>query len=115
MDKIKYDLNRNQRSKTRDSLIGYINSISISNMDSIRTQIGMISMITAQTDEISRNSEVNVFNNFRINKVIHVFSKINIKIKKRDKRFFKFYLRFKIITQAFDTISIIFKRKCQLF
>jgi hypothetical protein len=51
MDKVKYDLNRNQRSKTRDSLIGYINSISISNMDSIRTQIGMISMITAQTDE----------------------------------------------------------------
>jgi len=66
MDKVKYDLNRNQRSKTRDSLIGYINSISISNMDSIRTQIGMISMITAQTDEISRNSEVNVFSNFRI-------------------------------------------------
>ena len=66
MDKVKYDLNRNQRSKTRDSLVGYINSISISNMDSIRTQIGMISMITAQTDEISRNSEVNVFNNFRI-------------------------------------------------
>ena len=66
MDKVKYDLNRNQRSKTRDSLISYINSISISNMDSIRTQIGMISMITAQTDEISRNSKVNVFNNFRI-------------------------------------------------
>jgi hypothetical protein len=58
MDKVKYDLNRNQRSNTRDSLVGYINSISISNMDSIRTQIGMISMITAQTDEISRNSEV---------------------------------------------------------
>jgi hypothetical protein len=30
-------------------------------MDSIRTQIGMLSMISSQTDEISRNTEVTFF------------------------------------------------------
>ena len=59
MDKIQYELNRNKRSKTRDALIVFINNISISDMDSVRTQIGMLSMITSQTDEITRKSEVN--------------------------------------------------------
>ena len=36
-----------------------MNKLSVSDMDSIRTQAGMLSMMTSQTDEISRNSGVN--------------------------------------------------------
>jgi hypothetical protein len=53
-----YEANRNLRSQARDSLIAFINMISISGMDSLRTQAGMLSMLTSQTDEITRNSEV---------------------------------------------------------
>ena len=53
-----YELSRNKRSQTRDSLSQYINNISISNMDSVRTHIGMLSMLTSQTDELSRKSAV---------------------------------------------------------
>lgn len=56
-----YETNRNERSKTRDALIKYVNNISISDMDSVRTQAGMLSMISRQTDEITRNSEVILF------------------------------------------------------
>ena len=61
-----YELNRNQRSKARDALILFVNNLSISDMDSMRTQAGMLSMLTFQTDEITRNSEVKIdsyFNN----------------------------------------------------
>ena len=51
-------MNRNQRSQTKDALAVYANNFSISDMDSIRTQLGMLSMITSQTDEISRETEV---------------------------------------------------------
>ena len=53
-----YEINRNLRSKARDALIIYVNNISISNMDSLRTQSGMLSTLTSQTDEISRKSGV---------------------------------------------------------
>ena len=53
-----YESNRNLRSQARDSLILYVNMISISDMDSLRTQAGMLSMLTSQTDEITRSSEV---------------------------------------------------------
>ena len=53
-----YEKNRNPRSLARDSLISFVNTISISDMDSLRTQAGMLSMLTSQTDEITRNSEV---------------------------------------------------------
>ena len=36
----------------------FINDISISDMDSVRTQIGMLSMLSSQTDEISRETGV---------------------------------------------------------
>jgi hypothetical protein len=39
-------------------LIKYINNISISDMDSVRTQSGMLTMITSQTDEITRDIQV---------------------------------------------------------
>ena len=58
MTTILYESNRNLRSQTRDSLSLYINNISISTMDSVRAQLGMLSMITSQTDEISRKAEV---------------------------------------------------------
>ena len=51
-------MNRNLRSKARDALIHFVNNISIFDMDSIRTQVGMLAMITSQTDEITRQSEV---------------------------------------------------------
>ena len=53
-----YNINRNQRSKARDSLSLFINGLSISDMDSVRTQLGMLSLISSQTDEISRATEV---------------------------------------------------------
>ena len=37
-----------------------MNAISISDMDTVRTQAGMLSMLTRQIDEISRMSEVNI-------------------------------------------------------
>ncbi len=56
--KNEYELNRNERAKVRDSLISYVNTISISDMDTVRTQAGMLSMLTSQIDEISQKSEV---------------------------------------------------------
>jgi len=53
-----YEKNRNLRSLARDSLIGFVNMISIADMDSLRTQAGMLSMLTSQTNEITRSSEV---------------------------------------------------------
>ena len=53
-----YQINRNLRSKARDALFAYINNISISDMDSLRTQAGLLSILTSQTDEIARNSVV---------------------------------------------------------
>ena len=55
---ILYETNRNKRSQARDTLSQYVNNISISNMDSVRTQLGMLSMLTIQTNEISRKTEV---------------------------------------------------------
>ena len=54
-----YESNRNKRSKSRDSLSQYVNNISISNMDSVRMQLGMLSMLTSQTNELSRSTQVN--------------------------------------------------------
>ncbi len=56
-----YWISRNHRSQARDALAVFINNLSVSDMDSIRTQIGMLSMISSQTDEISRNTEVTFF------------------------------------------------------
>jgi hypothetical protein len=53
-----YELNRNRRAATRAHLIKYINQISVYDMDGVRTQVGMLSMLTSQTDEITRQSEV---------------------------------------------------------
>ncbi len=53
-------MNRNKRSKLRGILIKYINNISISDMDSVRTQAGMLVMATSQTDEITRGIQVNI-------------------------------------------------------
>ena len=52
-------MNRNQRAYFRKILVEFINNISIFDMDSIRTQAGMLAMITSQTDEITRNIQVN--------------------------------------------------------
>jgi len=64
--KYEFELKRNERAKARDFLISFVNAISISDMDTVRTQAGMLSMLTSQIDEISRMSEVNIvwFNYF---------------------------------------------------
>ena len=53
-----YEANRNIRSQTREALSQFVNSLSISDMDSVRTQISMLSILTQQTDEITRKAEV---------------------------------------------------------
>jgi hypothetical protein len=55
-----YNVNRNRRSRARDALSLFLNGLSISDMDSVRTQLGMLSIISIQTDELSRASEVNI-------------------------------------------------------
>ena len=57
-----YEINRNQRAHLRFILIKYINNISISDMDSVKTQSGMLTMITSQTDEITRDIQVEFLN-----------------------------------------------------
>ena len=57
-------MNRNLRSKARDALIRFVNNISIADMDTIRTQAGMLSMITSETNEITRKSEVKILDSF---------------------------------------------------
>jgi hypothetical protein len=51
----------------------FVNSLSISDMDSVRTQLGLLSMISSQTDEISRAFAVNQIN-FKAN--LSLFLKI---------------------------------------
>jgi hypothetical protein len=53
-----YESNRNKRSQSRDFLSKFVNNLSISNMDTVRTQLGMLSMLTIQTSELSRKSQV---------------------------------------------------------
>ena len=53
-----YELNRNERANARETLSTFLNNISISDMDSVRTQAGMLSMITNQPEEITRKTEV---------------------------------------------------------
>ena len=53
-----FESNRNKRSQSRDVLSKYVNNLSISNMDSVRIQLGMLSMLTNQADELSRKSQV---------------------------------------------------------
>ena len=55
-----YEKNRNYRSRARDALVDFISNISISNIDTIMHQLGMLSMITSQTDEITRKAEVDL-------------------------------------------------------
>ncbi len=61
MSKTIYESNRNKRSQSRDSLSKFVNNLSISNMDSVRIQLGMLTMLSVQADELSRSSQVNCF------------------------------------------------------
>ena len=54
-----YWISRNQRSQARDALAEFVNDLSISDMDTVRTQLGLLSKLTSQTDEISRKTGVN--------------------------------------------------------
>ncbi len=60
MNRDLYNQNRNKRSQSRDALVMFINDLSIFDMDSIRSQLGMLSLISRQTNEISRESGVNI-------------------------------------------------------
>ena len=58
-----YEINRSQRSKARYALAKYANNFSISDMDSIRIQLGMLSKLTSRTNEITRATEVHLLLN----------------------------------------------------
>ena len=64
-----YWLSRNQRSEARAALTEHVNYLSVSDMDSVRIQLGLLSKLTSQTDEISRNTGVNwirIYMNFKL-------------------------------------------------
>ena len=76
-----YNINRNLRAKTREALSFFINGLSISDMDSVRTQLGMLSLISSQTDEITRTAEVTQIEIGKMEKNIYCrASKFNEKI-----------------------------------
>ncbi len=54
-----YWINRNQRSQARETIAEFVNYLSISDMDSIRIQLGLLSMFTSQSNEMTRKTEVN--------------------------------------------------------
>jgi thiamine phosphate synthase YjbQ (UPF0047 family) len=57
-----YDDEHNSNSHLKDTLVSFINNISISDMASIRSQASMLAMLTQQTNEISRASAQAVMN-----------------------------------------------------
>ena len=57
-----YEQNRNKRADLRDAITNYINNISISDLDSVRTQASMLAAVTSQTDELTRKSGDTVMN-----------------------------------------------------
>jgi hypothetical protein len=57
-----YDDERNVNSHLRDTLVSFINNISISGMASIRSQASMLAVLTQQTNEISRSSAQTIMN-----------------------------------------------------
>ena len=56
-----FESNRNIRSQSREVLSKYVNNLSISNMDSVRIQLGMLKMLTKEADELNRNSLVTFY------------------------------------------------------
>ena len=63
-----FESNRNIRSQSRDVLSKYVNNLSISNMDTVRIQLGMLSILTSQSDELSRKSLVIFLSEIKRNK-----------------------------------------------
>jgi hypothetical protein len=58
LDEEAYSINRNKRASVRDFLISFVNNISISDLNSIRTQASLLFSLTMQPDEITRKSAV---------------------------------------------------------
>ena len=58
MTHFSYQISRNIRANARTALIDFVNNISVSDMDSVRSQIGMLALLTSQSDELTRNSAV---------------------------------------------------------
>jgi hypothetical protein len=63
-----FESNRNIRSQSRDVLSKYVNNLSISNMDTVRIQLGMLSILASQSDELSRKSLVIFLSEIKRNK-----------------------------------------------
>ena len=57
-----FESQRNTRSDTRDTLIQFVNNISISDIHSARAQISMLSVLTREPDEVTRQSGDSVTN-----------------------------------------------------
>lgn len=56
-----YEINRNIRANIREYLGHFIPNISISDINSIKFQASLIAMVTAQSDELTRNLAVSAF------------------------------------------------------
>ena len=75
LDLVAFENRRNQRSNTRDALISFVNNISISDMNSIRSQASMLAMLTSQTDEVTRKSADSVTNQcIRLTQALNKFT-----------------------------------------
>ncbi len=108
-----YDQFRNTRSQSRDSLSKYINNLSISTLDSVRTQLGMLSLLSSQTDELSRNSEVdNYFFNLKYSGIFRKKLAINLQPTMTDKFVVcKIYSEFALISYKIGRLNDLYVRK----
>ena len=70
MNKETFETNRNLRAQAREALSKFVNGLSISDMDSVRTQASMLAILTGQSDEITRNAEVNYIYIYIVNRLI---------------------------------------------
>jgi polycystin 1L2 len=57
-----YEIERNARATVRDCMINYVNNISISDLESVQSQAGLLSSLTSSTDEMTRDSTDTVTN-----------------------------------------------------
>ena len=51
---------RAARSAIRDSMINFVNGISISDINTVKAQASMITQLTGNTGELSRDGSVNI-------------------------------------------------------
>lgn len=73
-----YTDNQNTQAALRDFLSNFINNISITDINSVTNQAAMLSQLTSQTDQITRNTAVKLFFNFIAIKEMICFLNFNL-------------------------------------